>query len=72
MTKRLKTALGIVLGAILLVCAALCVQLWSFSAGAETDGARDVLHDTVAVHDPSVVLAYEDEDGNTFPEAGGG
>ena len=72
MTKRLKTALGIVLGAILLVCAALCVQLWSFSAGAETDGARDVLHDTVAVHDPSVVLAYEDEDGNTFPEAGEG
>lgn len=35
----------------------------------QIEAARYTLHDTVAVHDPSIVLAYEDAEGNTYPDA---
>ena len=43
------------------------------SVGNETEDphnnvARYTAYDTVAVHDPSIVLAYEDAEGNTYPD----
>ena len=35
----------------------------------QIEAASYTLHDTVAVHDPSIVLAYEDAEGNTYPSA---
>ena len=74
MTKRLKTILLSVMSGLFAVCLAIGMiglsPLMARADGAET--ASDVRYGTVAVHDPSIVLAYEDADGNTYPEGGSG
>ena len=74
MTKRLKTILLSVMSGLFAVCLAIGMiglsPLMARADGAET--ASDVRYGTVAVHDPSIVLAYEDADGNTYPESGSG
>ncbi len=60
MTKRFRISLLAVLGgllAILLAFGAACLHPLRSEADSEP---QNVLHDTVAVHDPSIVLAYED------------
>ena len=74
MTKRLKTILLSVMSGLFAVCLAIGMiglsPLMARADGAET--ASDVRYGTVAVHDPSIVLAYEDADGNTYPDQGEG
>ena len=74
MAKRLKTILLSVMSGLFAVCLAIGMiglsPLMARADGAET--ASDVRYGTVAVHDPSIVLAYEDADGNTYPESGSG
>ncbi len=77
MTKRLKTAVIAVLSALMLICLSVGAWIWvnTVRANAETAQAQSVSYDTVAVHDPSIVVAYEDAAGNTYPtaeSAGGG
>lgn len=77
MTKRLKTAAIAVLSALMLICLSVGAWIWvnTVRANAETAQAQSVSYDTVAVHDPSIVVAYEDAAGNTYPTAefaGGG
>ena len=77
MTKRLKAAVIVVLSALMLICLSVGAWIWvnTVRANAETAQAQSVSYDTVAVHDPSIVVAYEDAAGNTYPtaeSAGGG
>lgn len=71
MTKRLKTAVIAVLSALMLICLSVGAWIWvnTVRANAETAQAQSVSYDTVAVHDPSIVVAYEDAAGNTYPTA---
>lgn len=69
--RRFAVVLITVLCTVLVFTLAACSRDGS---GVETqnpqiEAARYTLHDTVAVHDPSMVLAYEDAEGNTYPDA---
>ena len=69
--RRFAVVLITVLCTVLVFTLAACSRDGS---GVETqnpqiEAARYTLHDTVAVHDPSIVLAYEDAEGNTYPDA---
>ena len=69
--RRFAVVLIAVLCTVLVFTLAACSRDGS---GVETqnpqiEAARYTLHDTVAVHDPSIVLAYEDAEGNTYPDA---
>ena len=79
MTKRLKTLLIVLFSVIMSVCLIICAACVSPDSDKpndpndpnnpnspdETVTAGTVAHDTVAVHDPSIVIAYEDADGKT-------
>ena len=75
MAKRFKTAILALLGVGMALCLAFGAWLWQSAArvnAAEGAQSQNVEHSTVAVHDPSIVLAYEDAEGNTYHEAGEG
>ena len=75
MAKRFKTAMLALLGVTMALCLAFGAWLWLSSARVNAAGnaqAQNVEHSTVAVHDPSIVLAYEDAEGNTYHEAADG
>ena len=74
MTKRLKTILLSVMSGLFAVCLAIgMIGLSPLMARADSSAnAASAKYSTVAVHDPSIVLAYEDADGNTYPEDGSG
>ena len=75
MAKRFKTAILALLGVVMALCLAFGAWLWQSAArvnAAEGAQSQNVEHSTVAVHDPSIVLAYEDAEGNTYHEAGEG
>ena len=74
MTKRLKTILLSVMSGLFAICFAVgLIGLYPIVARADSSAnAASAKYSTVAVHDPSIVLAYEDADGNTYPEGGSG
>ena len=75
MAKRFKTAMLALLGVTMALCLAFGAWLWLSSARVNAAGneqAQNVEHSTVAVHDSSIVLAYEDAEGNTYHEAADG
>lgn len=72
MTKRFKTGVLCCLGAILALCLSVAVLRLSEVRANAADPAQDVSYSTVAVHDPSIVLAYEDASGKTYPVGGEG
>lgn len=70
--RRFAVVLITVLCTVLVFTLAACSR--DGSVGNETEDphnnvARYTAYDTVAVHDPSIVLAYEDAEGNTYPDA---
>ena len=70
MTKRIRTTVIAALCAVLLACVGLGAWLLRSSAAeAEAAPAQNVGYSTVAVHDPSIVVAYEGADGKTYPTA---
>ena len=70
MTKRIRTTVIAALCAVLLACVGLGAWLLRSSAAeAEAVPAQNVGYSTVAVHDPSIVVAYEGADGKTYPTA---
>lgn len=70
MTKRIRTTVIAALCAVLLACVGLGAWLLRSSASeAEAAPAQNVGYSTVAVHDPSIVVAYEGADGKTYPTA---
>ncbi|MDE5547719.1 MAG: hypothetical protein K2J30_01800, partial [Clostridia bacterium] len=70
MTKRLKTAVLCLFCAIASAClfSALFLLRGTVHAESAAETAHVQSYQTVAIHDPSIVLAYEDAAGNTLPE----
>lgn len=73
MRSKCKHILLSVLGGLAFICLAIgtALHLSFVSARAEEEKASTVSYDTVGVHDPSVVLAYE-AGGKSYPVAGPG
>ncbi len=72
MNKTLKLSLLSLMGCLLAAFVGLGVLCLGRVSAAAQDVAQDVAHETVAVHDPSVVIAYEDGEGKHYAESGEG